>query len=135
MEVRLDHIGIAVRDIDAALATWSSLGLCDAGGEVLPERGLEVRFLALGDTRVELLRETREDSEISRFLAQRGAGIHHLCLAVADLDVAVASVEARGGRMATAISKGADGRRVAFVHPKSNHGVLLELAEVGDAGN
>ncbi len=126
----IDHIGIAVRDLAAAKAAYLALGFPVSEGEGLPERGLEVVFVDTGAGRLELLAPMRPDSEISRFLAQRGEGLHHVCVRVADLDAKLAELTAHGARLIDATPRpGAHGARVAFVHPKSAAGVLLELAE------
>lgn len=129
----IDHIGIAVTDLAAATELYgTALGFEISGGETLAERGVEVRFVATGDgtSRIELLGATREDSEISAFLAKRGEGIHHICLRVEDIDAAVREISSRGARViGSGIQSGAHGTRVAFLHPKSTGGVLIELVE------
>ena len=133
----IDHLGIAVADLEAASETYATLlGLPATGAETLSDRGIEVRFFDTGNARIELLGATHEASEISGFLAKRGPGIHHLCLAVADIDTAVAGLRQRGARLVgQGIQAGAHGTRVAFVHPKSSHGVLLELVERAHTAN
>jgi methylmalonyl-CoA/ethylmalonyl-CoA epimerase len=128
----IDHLGVAVSDLDAAEKTYrDDLGFEIHGGETLPERGLAVRFASVGDSRIELIAPTRADSEVSSFLDKRGAGLHHICLRVADLDAVLAEMRQRGVRLIDEKPRlGAHGRRVAFVHPKSAAGVLLELVEI-----
>ncbi len=126
----LDHIAVAVRDIDAAVAHWrDGLGFTLTGGEDLPDRGITVRFLQLSNCRIELVAPTREDSEISRFLAKKGEGVHHLCVRVDDVQASATSLEERGVRLAQLPRPGAHGAQVAFVHPQSTCGVLLELSQ------
>jgi methylmalonyl-CoA/ethylmalonyl-CoA epimerase len=127
----IDHIGIAVKDLDAAVTSYATvLGLALHGRERVETRGIEVAFLTAGDDRIELLAPTRPDSEVSRFLEKRGEGVHHLCLAVEDIDAALAKLQAAGVRLIDSVARpGAEGGRVAFVHPSSCHGVLIELAE------
>ena len=127
----IDHLGIAVNDLTAAQATYCELlGFAHLGAEELPERGLGVVMLACGDSRLELLGARREDSEISASLARRGEGLHHLAVRVANLEQALADLSGRGARLIdTRPRNGAHGTRVAFVHPKGAHGVLLELVE------
>ena len=127
----LDHVGIAVADLDAAVRTYRDvLGFDVQGGEALPERGLDLRFAELGASRIELLGATRPDSEISGFLRKRGEGIHHLCVRVHDLDALLTELRERGATLIDPVPRsGAHGRRVAFVHPKGAHGVLWELSE------
>src|SRR3972149_4548836 len=124
----IDHLGIAVKDLEAATHTYRDvLGLRASGGETLPERGLEVRFFDTGKGRIELLGELRAGSEISKFLEKRGEGIHHICVCVKDIDASVARMKRDGAQIIGAVSRGAHGTRVAFVHPKSACGVLIEL--------
>lgn len=127
----IDHLGVAVSDLQRAEQTYSDeLGFTITGGEELPERGLAVKFVDLGGSRIELIAPLREDSEISGFLAKRGEGLHHVCVRVADLEAALADMKARGARLIDETPKpGADGTRVAFIHPKGTHGVLIELVE------
>jgi methylmalonyl-CoA/ethylmalonyl-CoA epimerase len=127
----IDHIGICVQDLVSALATWrDGLGFRVEEVRDLPDRGLRVAMLDAGVSRVELLAAAGPDSEISGFLARRGEGMHHVAFRVPDLDAALESARAagmtvleRGGRA------GAHGGRVAFLHPKSANGVLVELVE------
>ena len=127
----IDHLGVAVRDLDAAVATYRDvLGFGITGRERLDDRGLEVAFVDTGSGRIELIAPTREGSEVSAWLEKRGEGLHHLCVAVADIDAKLAELEARGARLIDKKPKaGAHGTRVAFVHPKGASGVLLELVE------
>ena len=128
----IDHIGVAVKDLDDAVRTYRDrLGFVVEGGEALPERGIEVRFADTGENRIELIGATRSDSEVSSFLDKRGEGLHHICLRVRDLDETLADMKRRGARLIDDTPKrGAHDRRVAFVHPKGACGVLLELVEV-----
>jgi methylmalonyl-CoA/ethylmalonyl-CoA epimerase len=130
---RIDHLGIAVQDLDAAVTTYrTALGFSLRRREVLVERGIEVAFFQAGPDRIELIAATRSDSEISRFLQKRGEGLHHLCLTVENIDAALAEMKAAGVRLIDQAPRpGADGRRAAFVHPASCHGVLIELVEKG----
>lgn len=127
----IDHLGVAVKDLDQATSVYGDvLGFEISGTEALPDRGLEVRFVETGNSRIELLGATRDDSEISGFLAKRGEGIHHICVRVRDIDAAVAEMSERGARIVgDGVQKGAHDTRVAFLHPKSTHGVLIELVE------
>ncbi len=127
----IDHLGVAVRDLDAAVATYRDvLGFSVTGRERLDDRGLEVAFVDTGSGRIELIAPTREGSEVSAWLEKRGEGLHHLCVAVADIEAKLADLKARGARLIDQQPKrGAHGTRVAFVHPKGASGVLLELVE------
>src|SRR5262245_50448329 len=115
----IDHLGIAVNDLEGATRLYRDvLGFDIQGSEALPERGLRLRAVDAGSSRVELLGATRADSEISSFLEKRGEGIHHICLKVADIDRAVAEMKERGGKIVGAgVQRGAHGTRVAFIHP------------------
>ncbi len=128
----LDHIAIATADLDGALRFWEAqLGLTCEHIEEIPERGIKVAFLPVGNTRIELVTPLlgREDtSEVSGFLKKRGGGIHHLALRTADVDTDAAAVQAAGAALAQEPAPGAHGCRVAFIHPKSTGGVLLELS-------
>ena len=127
---RLDHIGVAVASIDESLAVYEALGLAEAGRETVPGQGVVTAFLPVGDTRIELLEPTGPDSPIAKFLAKRGPGVHHVCFAVDDLEDALAEFAGRGFRLVNENPvPGADGRRVAFLHPSAGHGVLIELSE------
>lgn len=127
---RLDHIGIAVSSIDDSLGLYEALGLSEAGRETVAGQGVVTAFLPVGDTRLELLEPTGPDSPIAKFLAKRGPGVHHVCLAVEDLEDALADLAGRGFRLIHEDPVvGAGGRRVAFLHPSAGHGVLIELSE------
>ncbi len=126
--MKIDHVAIAVKDLDAALDFYrDALGLEVAERREVPAEGVEIAFLPMGESEIELLRPLDEGNSIGRFIAKRGEGIHHLCLRVDDIEAAVARLEAAGARMATEIRQHPDGTRYAFVHPKSSHGVLIEL--------
>ena len=129
----IDHIGVAVENLAVARKTYETvLGFTVSGEETLPERGLEVCFVETGNAKIELIAPTREDSEVSSFLRKRGEGIHHLCVAVDDIDGAVTQMRERGARIiGDGVQSGAKGTRVAFLHPKGTHGVLIELVEGG----
>jgi LAO/AO transport system kinase len=129
--MRLDHIGIAVADVGAALAFYrDALGLaCDAPEEVATQR-VRAHFIPAGEAALELLEATAEDSPIARYVAKRGPGLHHVTLRVPDLRAALERLKARGVRLIDdAPRPGAHGSLVAFVHPSSAHGVLVELKE------
>lgn len=127
---RLDHIGIAVSSIDDALPIYRALGLRESGRETVASQGVVTAFLPLGETRLELLEPTGPDSPIAKFLERRGAGVHHVCFAVNDLEVALAELKSGGYRLVhESPVPGADGKRVAFLHPSTGHGVLIELSE------
>lgn len=126
---RIAHVGVAVPDLDAAVAFYRDvLGLRPGAPEEAD--GATIVSLPFGESEVELLAPLRSDSPIARFLERRGPGIHHLCYRVADLDAALAACRAAGYRLIDEIPRtGAGGRRIAFVHPKATAGILLELTE------
>ncbi|MFQ5700572.1 MAG: methylmalonyl-CoA epimerase [Acidobacteriota bacterium] len=131
MSEEIDHIGIAVRSLDVSLAFYCDVLQLQAGDpEIVASEGVRVVFLRLGSTRIELLEPLEQDSAVARFIRKRGEGIHHICLLVDDLEEYIASLEARGARIIPPrIRPGARGHRIAFVHPRSTCGVLLELKE------
>ncbi len=131
MKATLDHIGIAVRDLDAALAFYrDALGLEVGEAEEVPSERVRAQFLPLGDTALELLEATDEGSAIARSIGRRGPGIHHITLRVADLAATLAGLRERGVRLVDEHPRpGAGGSRVAFIHPSAAQGVLIELKE------
>ena len=125
----VDHIAIATPDLEASLKLWKdALGITCDHVEELPDRGIRVAMLPIGDTRIELVAPLHDKSEVSAFLEKRGGGIHHIALATDDVDGDVQELTDKGVRMAQAPAPGAHGCRVAFVHPKATGGVLLELS-------
>ena len=126
---RIAHIGIAVRAIDELLPFYRDLlGLDDVPLE--DSDGAHIAGLAAGDSLVELLEPDAADSPISRFIDRRGPGIHHICFAVPDLDDTLARCRSKGIELIDdAPRMGAEGKRIAFLHPKSTGGVLIELTE------
>ena len=128
-DARVAHVGIAVASIPEAVAFYRDvLGLAATAPESAD--GATVVSVDLGGTQVELLAAAEPGSPIARFLATRGPGIHHLCLRVADLDAALARARAAGYRLLDETPRpGAHGRRVAFIHPASTGGILLELSD------
>lgn len=129
--MKIEHIGIATPRLDDALKFWrDALGLEVVDTEEVEEQGVRVAMLPLGEPRVELLEPTRPDSPVARFLEKRGAGIHHIAVAVSDIRAALARLKGRGARLIDETPRvGAGGCLVAFVHPSSAGGVLLELVE------
>ena len=130
MSTKLDHVGIAVASIDSSLAIFRELGLPETHRETVESQKVRTAFLPADGVRIELLEPTDGDSPISKFLARRGPGIHHLCFAVDDLDSALARLAGRGYRLLNPTPvPGAGGKRVAFLHPEAGGGVLIELTE------
>ena len=129
--MKLDHIGIATRGIDQALELWrDSLGLALKQTEEIAEQGVRVGMVPLGETQVELLEPLSDDSPVGRFLEKRGPGLHHIALRVDDIRAELAKLKKNGARLIDETPRtGAGGCLVAFIHPSSTGGVLLELVE------
>ncbi len=128
---KVDHIGIAVRSIDEALKFYTGvLGLEIHGTEVVEQQKVKVAFLPLGDSEVELLEATQPDSPVAAFIESKGPGIQHIAYRVDNIEEAIAEMKAKGVRMIDEVPRyGAGNARIAFVHPKSTEGVLIELCE------
>jgi methylmalonyl-CoA epimerase len=128
----LDHIGIAVKSLDAAKAIYEKLGMPVSKEETVESEQVRLVMVPVGDTRLELLEPLSDDCVIGRFISKRGEGLHHLSLRVPDLSVAVARLRQDGVRLVSdEIKVGAGGHRYVFVHPSGAGGVLLELVESG----
>jgi len=129
--MKINHLGIATKGIDAALKFWAdALGLENVHTEVVEDQKVRVAMLPIGESRIELLEPTSEDSPISKFLEKRGGGIHHIAVEVEDIEAALAGLKAKGMRLIDESPRiGAEGCLVAFVHPSSANGVLLELVQ------
>jgi methylmalonyl-CoA epimerase len=127
----LDHVGIAVADLEEALRQWRPLvGEPDSAPEEVASNRVRVVFLTAGSTHIELLEPTDPDSPVARFLSSRGPGVHHLAFHVPSVDRALAEVAERGGRLVDHSARpGARGRRVGFAHPAAFGGVLVEFVE------
>ena len=127
----LDHVGIAVHSLDESLPLFESItGGKGYGRETVEQQGVEVVFLGTGDGRLELLAPTREDSGVAKFLAKRGPGMHHLCYRVASIEDELERYRAQGAQLIDERPRpGAAGHLVAFIHPKSTGGVLIELLQ------
>ncbi len=128
-EVKIAHIGVAVADISAAAAFYQDV----LGAAFTPHEdadGAAIMSLPFGDVDIELLEPRSDDGPIGKFLSQRGPGIHHICFRVPNLDAALQRCRDRGYRLIDPEPRtGANGRRIAFLHPKSTSGILLELTE------
>ena len=129
---RINHVALVVDDIEAALEFWRDvLGLELAHVEDAPDQGTVVAFLSTGDQEVELLKPTTENSGVARFLERRGPGLHHICLEVSDIQECLDRLKARGVRLINPEPVvGTGGKLIAFIHPESTHGVLVELYEL-----
>jgi methylmalonyl-CoA epimerase len=128
--VKIDHIGIVVRDIEKALAVYeTALGLTLEDVVDVPGQQVRVAFLPLGESNVELVQPTAQDTGVGRFLEKQGEGVHHLCVEVEDIEAALARLKEHGVRLIDEVPREGAHGRVAFVHPKGAHGVLLELVQ------
>ena len=126
----IDHIGVAVKSLAAAKAIYEKLGLNLSPEETVEAEQVRVVMVPLGESRLELLEPTSENSVIAKFIAKRGEGLHHVSLRVPDLEAAVERMKKDGVRLVSdQIKIGAGGHRYVFVHPSSAGGVLLELVE------
>lgn len=132
----LDHLAIAVRSLDDSSPFWASLlGREETGREEVPSEGVRVAFFGEGDGRIELLEPTDPGSAVGRYIEREGPGLHHVCLAVSDLDAALERAEEAGAEpVPPRTREGAGGSRVAFLRPSSADGVLVELSERGGSG-
>lgn len=127
---KIDHVGIAVHSIEGALGVYRALGLEETHREEVSSQKVRIAFLPAGESRIELLEATSEESPVARFLAKRGPGIHHVCFAVRDLEGVLARLQESGYRLLHPRPvPGAGGKRVAFLHPEAGQGVLIELSE------
>lgn len=126
----IDHLGIAVKSLAAAKSIYETLGLPISAEETVEHEKVKLVMVPLGESRLELLEATSDDSPIAKFIAKRGEGLHHVCLRVPDLSAAVAKLKQDNIRLVSEeIKTGAGGHRYVFVHPSSAGGVLLELVE------
>ena len=132
--MKIDHLGIAVKSIEEALTFYrDALGLDVSGRETVEEQGVNVAMLPVGESRVELLEPTGPETPVGKFLAKRGPGLHHICYRVPDVRAALERLRSAGVRLIDDQPRvGAGGHLVAFVHPSSTGGVLVELAEASD---
>ena len=129
--VRLDHIAVAVANLDEALAFYQEkFGLACLEIEVVEEQGVRVAKLDLGNTHLELLEPLSADTPVGKFLSQKGGGLHHICVGVDDIEDELKNLHAQGARLIDQTPRiGASGAKIAFVHPKTTGGVLLELSQ------
>ena len=129
--LKIDHVGVAVKDADTALKLFEGLlGLKVQGSETVPEQKVRTVFLPVGETEVELLEATAPDSPIARFLEKRGEGVQHIAFRVENIEEALAELEAKGVALIDRKPRiGAGGKKIAFLHPGNTLGVLVELSE------
>lgn len=131
MKAVIDHVGIAISDLDASLTFFrDALGLELEAPEDIPSQRVRAHFLQAGESTIELVEPTAEDSPIAKYIAKRGPGIHHVCLRVDDIAAALAELKEKGVRLIDETPRpGAHHSLVAFIHPSSTHGVLVELKQ------
>jgi methylmalonyl-CoA epimerase len=130
MDFRIDHLGIAVKSLTAAKGIYEKLGMQVSPEETVAQEKVKLIMVPVGESRLELLEATSDDSTIAKFIAKRGEGLHHVCMRVPDLASSVARLKRDGVRLVSEeIKIGAGGHRYVFVHPSSTGGVLLELVE------
>ncbi|HSZ02605.1 MAG TPA: methylmalonyl-CoA epimerase [Terriglobales bacterium] len=128
----IDHLGIAVKSLAVSKEIYQKLGLTASAEEVVEGEQVRVAMFPVGESRLELIEATSENSAVARFIAKKGEGLHHVCLRVPDLTAAVERLKKDGVRLVSnEIKIGAGGHRYVFVHPSSAGGVLLELVEAG----
>ncbi|HAF12910.1 MAG TPA: methylmalonyl-CoA epimerase [Blastocatellia bacterium] len=129
--MKVDHIGIATRQLDEALTIWrDALGLEIDSTEEVTDQGVRVAMMPIGESHIELLEPLNENSPVGKFLEKRGPGIHHVAIRVADIHAALAQLKEKGTRLIDETPRlGAGGCLVAFIHPSSSNGVLLELVQ------
>jgi len=132
--VKIDHIGIAVKSLDDAIKVYEhAMGLKVSGFDQVDEQGVRVAMLNIGESHIELLEPTGPESPIEKFMAKRGEGIHHIALRVQNIEESLERLRAAGVRLIDSVPRrGAHNTRIAFIHPSSTHGVLLELVQHGE---
>jgi lactoylglutathione lyase/methylmalonyl-CoA/ethylmalonyl-CoA epimerase len=132
--MKIDHIGIAVKSLAQAAKVYEdAIGLKVSGYDQVDEQGVRVAMLNIGESRIELLEPTGPESPIEKFMGKRGEGIHHIAVAVDDIEKTLDQLKAAGVRLVDQVPRqGAHNTRIAFIHPSSMHGVLLELVQHGE---
>ena len=127
---KINHIGIAVKDLDVAIEFYKKLGLEVEACEIVESQKVKVAFIPLGEVRIELLEATSDDSPIAKFIEKKGEGIHHIAMGTDKLIPTLKDVESQNIHLIDRVPrKGAHNMEIAFIHPKSTHGVLFELCE------
>lgn len=128
---KINHVAIAVGDVEGALKFWrDALGLQVHKIEDVPSQKAQVVFIPVSESEVELVKPTSEDTGVAKFLAEKGGGMHHLCFEVDDIDAMLVDLKAKGVRLIDEAARTLPGRKMAFIHPKSTGGVLVELYQL-----
>jgi len=128
---KIEHIGIAVKNLDQANATYTALlGVAPYKIETVESEGVNTSFFRCGESKIELLEATRPESPIAKYIEKKGEGIHHIAFSVTNIEKEILRLEKEGFQVLNKVpKKGADNKLVAFLHPKSSHGVLVELCQ------
>jgi len=128
---KINHVAIAVPDIDSSLTFWrDAMGLKVDHVEEVPSQKSTVVFIPVGESEIELVKPTSGDTGVAKFIAEKGGGMHHLCFEVDDIDAMLAELKENGVRLINETALDLPGRKMAFVHPKSTGGVLVELYQI-----
>jgi len=132
MLTKINHIGIAVKSLDDSIPFYrDNLGMAFAGIEEVAEQKVRVAMLEVGESKIELLEPTSDDSPVAKFIEKNGTGVHHIAYEVADIEAAIVTLRGDGARMVDETPRnGAHGTRIAFIHPKSSNGVLTEICQI-----
>ncbi len=127
---RIDHIAVVVEQLETALSVYrDALGMSLSHIETIPEQGVRIGFLPAGDSEIELLEPLDPESGIGKYLAKRGEGLHHICLEVSDIEDTLRDLSSKGAQLIDRTPKQGAHGKIAFIHPKGAHGVLIELVE------
>jgi len=128
--MKIDHVGIAVRSLESAIKAYEALGLNVSSTDTVAGEAVRVAFLPVGDTRLELLEPATPESSIAKSIEKRGEGVHHIALHVDDIEGSMKAAKEAGMQLVNETPRvGAHGRKIAFIHPKSTSGVLIELVQ------
>lgn len=133
--IKINHVAVVVEDVETALSFWrDALGLPLSHTERNDDEAVEIAFLPFGGSEIELIAPTTDDSGVAKYLAKKGAGLHHICIEVDDISASLAQIASSGAELINDEPRARpDGTRYAFIHPKSTGGVLVELYELGDS--
>jgi methylmalonyl-CoA/ethylmalonyl-CoA epimerase len=129
-QITINHVAIVVEDMENAMSFWrDALGLNMGKIQNVPQEEVQVAFFDTGESHIERVQPTSDDSGIAKYLAKKGSGIHHICLEVDDIQNALATMQTKGIELINETPRERDGRKYAFIHPRSTGGVLVELYE------